>query len=85
MSCQPVTRGQDQAFLLRRRDARRRPAKVAPGATAYLDKYGRRSVVADEIDLAALDAKIARQHPQTLCQQVTRGGFFAGIAQLFGA
>lgn len=61
MPRQPVTRCKNQALLFFRCDTRARAPKVGAGATAYFDEYRRRAITANKINLAALDAKIARQ------------------------
>jgi len=62
MPRQPVSGGEDQALLLAGSNARASPAKVGAGATAHFDEYRGRPIVANKIDLAAFDAKIACQH-----------------------
>ncbi len=88
MPRQPVPCCEDQPFLLCRRDAISRTAKVGSGidgSAAYLDEHGIGTVAADEIDLAALDAKIARQNPQAVRNEMALGDFLAGIADLLCA
>lgn len=70
MARQPVPRRENQSALLGLGDAGGGTAKVGAGATAHLDKHGSRSVAADEVDLAAFDAKIARQHNETVRSKI---------------
>ena len=88
MPRQPVSRCEDQPFLLRHRDAVGCPAKIGLGidrAAAYFDEHGIGTLAADKIYLAALDAKIARQNPQAVRNKMARGDFLAGIADLLRA
>lgn len=82
MARQPMPGGENQAALLGRRDAGGGTAKVGAGATAHLDKYRVRPVAADEIDLAALDAEVARQQRKSLRAQMPGGTFLGGGADL---
>jgi len=84
MPRQPVACGENQAPLLRQRNARASAAKVGAGATAHFDKDRRLSFAADEVDFAALDTKIARHHAESMGEQMLRSGFLAGVADLFG-
>ncbi len=82
---QPMPRSEDQPLLFARGNTGRRTAKVSAGATAHLHENGRGAVAADEVDLAALDAEIACEHRQALRDEMSRGHFFTGIADLFRA
>ena len=60
----------------------RSAAEADFGATAHFDKNSACAVFADDIDLATLDTKVARQNLQTVCDKMARSNFLAGIADL---
>lgn len=79
-----MTGGKHQPPLLGWRDAPGRPAEVASGATAHLDEDGRVAITANKVDLATLDAEVARQHAQAVRNEMLGRSRFAGIADRLG-
>ena len=72
--------GEDDAPLLARRDAGRRPAEIAPAALADLDEDQYLAVAADQVDLAAAHPEIARHDAQAMAPQMVSRPVFGFAA-----
>jgi hypothetical protein len=68
-----VAGGEDDATLLGHTDAGSGTAEIAAAAHAHFDKDPAVVIVADQIDLAATDSKVALDDAQTTPFQVFRG------------
>ncbi len=67
---QQETRGANDLALLGGRDRGERAAKVAPRALTHLDHGQDDTVAADDIDLAALAANVARKQLDALGREI---------------
>ncbi len=74
---EPVLRCQNNAALFAGGDARRSPAKVGVAAQADFDKNSHIFFFADQIQLTAAHAEIARNNGQALLLQIGGSGGFA--------
>lgn len=76
---EPVTRGEDDASLLDGTDAGAGAAIVGVAAQANFDEDDGRGVAADEVDLAATAAEVAREQREAVRGEKLRRQFF-GLA-----
>src|SRR3989338_376749 len=79
-----LLRGADDAPLLVRVDAGRRPAEIGAAPQAHIDEYQGRAVLHDQIDFAEAAAIVLRNRLQTLLLQISRRLLFGLRAVVHG-